>query len=164
MGRYLVFFCAFILFWGFSGAANAIPFSFSKMEGKSSTPASSAQKIKVIGNRDSKEYHLPGMKFYDTVEAYHLVEFDSEADAIKAGYKKATSSAANTTAIKDIRIKDKSSTPASAAQKIKVIGNRDTKKYHLPGMKFYDAVEAYHRVEFDSEADAIKAGYHKAPR
>ena len=49
-------------------------------------------------------------------------------------------------------------------QKIKVIGNSDSKMYHLPGMKYYNAVKAYHRVEFDSETDAIKAGYNKAPR
>ncbi len=51
-----------------------------------------------------------------------------------------------------------------AAQKIKVIGNSDSKKYHLPGMKYYNSVKTYHRVEFDSEADAIKAGYNKAPQ
>lgn len=49
-------------------------------------------------------------------------------------------------------------------RKDKVIGNRDSKRYHLPGMKYYHQVEAYHRVEFDSEAAAIRAGYHKAPR
>ena len=49
-------------------------------------------------------------------------------------------------------------------QKTKVIGNSDSKIYHLPGMKYYNAVKAYHRVEFDSETDAIKAGYNKAPR
>jgi hypothetical protein len=49
-------------------------------------------------------------------------------------------------------------------QKVKVIGNKDSKRYHLPGMKYYNAVEVYHRVEFDSEADAIKAGYYKARR
>jgi len=53
---------------------------------------------------------------------------------------------------------------SAPAQKVKVIGNKDSKRYHLPGMKFYNAVEAYHRVEFDSEADAIKAGYYKARR
>jgi hypothetical protein len=47
-------------------------------------------------------------------------------------------------------------------QKIKVIGNRDSKRYHLPGMKYYDKVLAYHRVEFDSEEEAIQTGYHKA--
>ncbi len=47
-------------------------------------------------------------------------------------------------------------------QKAKVIGNRDSKRYHLPGMKYYDKVLAYHRVEFDSEEEVIRAGYHKA--
>ena len=58
-------------------------------------------------------------------------------------------------------------TPApapEAVQKIKVIGNSDSKRYHLSGMKYYNAVKASHRVEFDSEADAIKAGYNKAPQ
>ena len=56
-------------------------------------------------------------------------------------------------------------TPAAApaqTRKKKVIGNSDSKRYHLPGMKFYNKVKAYHRVEFDSEKEAIKAGYNKA--
>jgi len=47
-------------------------------------------------------------------------------------------------------------------QKGKVIGNRDSKRYHLPGMKYYDKVLPYHRVEFSSEEEALRAGYHKA--
>jgi len=55
--------------------------------------------------------------------------------------------------------------PAPQATQItKVIGNSDSKMYHVPGMKYYSAVKAYHRVEFDSETDAIQAGYTKAPR
>ncbi|MCX5909868.1 MAG: helix-turn-helix transcriptional regulator [Deltaproteobacteria bacterium] len=46
-------------------------------------------KRKVIGNSDSRRYHLPGMKYYDNVEAYHRVEFESEEEAIQAGYQKA---------------------------------------------------------------------------
>jgi hypothetical protein len=49
-------------------------------------------------------------------------------------------------------------------RKTKVVGNRDSKRYHLPGMKYYDQVKAYHRVEFSSEEEAIAAGYHRAPR
>lgn len=49
-------------------------------------------------------------------------------------------------------------------QAIKVIGNRDSKRYHLPGMKYYDHVAAYHRVVFTSEEEALKAGYRKARR
>ena len=56
--------------------------------------------------------------------------------------------------------------PAAAApdtKKIKVIGNRDSRRYHLPGMPDYDKVDADRRVEFDSEEAAIRAGYRKAP-
>jgi hypothetical protein len=45
---------------------------------------------------------------------------------------------------------------------VTVIGNRDSKRYHLPGMKYYDLVKAYHRVVFQSEKEAIQAGYSKA--
>jgi len=54
--------------------------------------------------------------------------------------------------------------PALTVRKEKVIGNRDSKRYHLPGMKYYHQIKAYHRVEFDSEAAAVREGYHKAPR
>ncbi|HYA14416.1 MAG TPA: helix-turn-helix domain-containing protein [Syntrophales bacterium] len=51
---------------------------------------------------------------------------------------------------------------ARSQVKVKVIGNRNSKRYHLPGMKYYDQVKSYHRVIFNSEAEAIKAGYSKA--
>lgn len=47
-------------------------------------------------------------------------------------------------------------------EKVVVVGNSDSKRYHLPGMRFYKEVKAYHRVLFDSEEEAIKAGYFKA--
>jgi cytoskeletal protein RodZ len=46
--------------------------------------------------------------------------------------------------------------------KAKIIGNRDSKRYHLPGMKYYDKIKSYHRIIFNSEAEAVKAGYSKA--
>jgi cytoskeletal protein RodZ len=45
---------------------------------------------------------------------------------------------------------------------MKVVGNSDTKRYHLPGMKYYNKVKKYHRITFPSEKDAINAGYYKA--
>ncbi|HVO67983.1 MAG TPA: helix-turn-helix domain-containing protein [Syntrophales bacterium] len=51
---------------------------------------------------------------------------------------------------------------ARSQVKVRVIGNRDSKRYHLPGMKYYDQVKSHHRVIFKSEAEAIKAGYSKA--
>jgi general secretion pathway protein D len=55
--------------------------------------------------------------------------------------------------------------PVSAPEikKLKVIGNRDVKFYYLPGMKDYDKIKESNRVEFNSEEEAIRAGYRKAP-
>lgn len=59
-------------------------------------------------------------------------------------------------------ISSESIAPMTDKNKIKVVRNRDSKRYHLPGMKYYDEVKAYHRVIFNSEKEAIKTGYHKA--
>ncbi len=56
------------------------------VEGKIPPPSKG---VRVIGNRDSKRYHLPGMKYYDQVKAYHRIVFPSEREAILAGYRKA---------------------------------------------------------------------------
>ena len=53
--------------------------------GKSSPPP---KIVRVIGNRDSKRYHLPGMKYYDKVKPSHRVVFRSEREAVSAGYTK----------------------------------------------------------------------------
>ncbi|MCX5827643.1 MAG: helix-turn-helix domain-containing protein [Deltaproteobacteria bacterium] len=50
----------------------------------------------------------------------------------------------------------------SQPKSVKIIGNRDTKRYHLPGMKYYEQIKAYHRIVFRSEKEAINAGYRKA--
>ncbi|MDQ5985367.1 MAG: hypothetical protein CSYNP_01076 [Syntrophus sp. SKADARSKE-3] len=51
---------------------------------------------------------------------------------------------------------------SSAGANGKIVGNSDTKRYHLPGMKFHDKIKAHHRVVFQSEKEALAAGYHKA--
>ena len=51
-----------------------------------------------------------------------------------------------------------------AAPAVKIIGNEDSRRYHLPGMQYYDKVLPHHRVIFASEEEAIAAGYHKATR
>jgi tetratricopeptide (TPR) repeat protein len=65
-------------------------------------------------------------------------------------------------------VKSKSSAPKRNTKagpgKIKIIANSSSKNYHLPGMKYYDKVKAYHRIVFYSEEEAIAAGYQKAPK
>ncbi len=46
----------------------------------------------------------------------------------------------------------------------KVIGNRRSRIYYLPGQKNYDRVAERNRVYFDSEEEAILAGYRCAKR
>lgn len=85
---------------------------------------------------------------------------------VPASVTKAPSGPAMVKTIKDIPAVavDTAQPTAMSPQHIQVIGNRDSKRYHLPGMKYYHRVEAYHRVAFSSEDEAIRAGYHKAPR
>ncbi len=52
--------------------------------------------------------------------------------------------------------------PANLSSPAAVIGNKDTKRYHLPGMPFYNKVKKHHRVYFKSEQQAIENGYYKA--
>jgi Micrococcal nuclease (thermonuclease) homologs len=44
---------------------------------------------KIIGSKKSKIYHLPGQAYYEKVKEENRVYFDSEEEAIRAGYRKA---------------------------------------------------------------------------
>jgi micrococcal nuclease len=46
----------------------------------------------------------------------------------------------------------------------KIIGNKRSKIYHLPGQTGYSHVKEENRVYFNTEEDAIKAGYRRAMR
>ena len=59
-------------------------------------------------------------------------------------------------------IRDGGGKPAPPPTGGRVVGNRDSKRYHLSGMKYYDRVKPYHRVIFQSEREALRAGYVKA--
>jgi hypothetical protein len=49
-------------------------------------------------------------------------------------------------------------------EKVDVIANTKSKRYHLPGMKYYDKIPIDRRVIFTSEEAARKAGYRKSVR
>ena len=44
---------------------------------------------KIKGNKSSMIYHVPGGASYDKISANNVVYFDTEQDAINAGYRKA---------------------------------------------------------------------------
>lgn len=43
---------------------------------------------KIIGNKNSKIYHIPGSASYNKISEENRVYFNTEADAQKAGYRK----------------------------------------------------------------------------
>jgi TolA-binding protein len=91
---------------------------------------------------------------------FHIIVVSVEARSVKhPSGKKAALPATSEDAVSGPQ-----SPQAAPVQKNKVIGNRDSMRYHLPGMKYYHQVKGHHRVEFSSEDEALKAGYHKAPR
>jgi hypothetical protein len=47
---------------------------------------------------------------------------------------------------------------------IRVIANSKSKRYHLPGMKYYDKIPGDRRVFFTSEEAAQRAGYRKSSK
>jgi len=63
-----------------------------KQEGKgdSGRIQSGSLKKKIMGNPESRTYYLPGMKNYEKLKKGKRVEFDSEEEAIKRGYRRAS--------------------------------------------------------------------------
>ncbi len=162
-----------------------------EITGKTADKQALSAKVVVVGNRDTRRYHLPGMPYYDKVKAYHRVVFNSEQEAVDSGYYKAgTGKDAQKATLPDkktVRKPDQPEVVVPSAQKnervletskdeitgktadkqalsakVVVVGNRDTRRYHLPGMPYYDKVKAYHRVAFNSEQEAVDSGYYKA--
>lgn len=58
----------------------------------------------------------------------------------------------------------RNSSPRNPAREGKVIGNRTSKIYHVPGQSSYDRIREENRVYFNSETEAGKAGYRRAHR
>jgi deoxyribonuclease-1 len=50
---------------------------------------------KIIGNKNSKVYHLPGCSSYGRVSEKNQIKFESAAEAEEAGYKLAGNCRAN---------------------------------------------------------------------
>ena len=140
----------------------------------------------IIGNKNSKVYHLPGCAGYSRVSEKNQVKFDSGAQAEAAGYRlagncSATKTAAGTakTIVSPATLKasptqaeaapvvtssveapavNKSSTPSDA----RIIGNKNSKIYHLPGCSGYTRVAEKNQEKFATAKEAEAAGYRLA--
>lgn len=133
----------------------------------------------IIGNRGSMKYHRPDCAGYRDMAEKNRVFFKTVAEAEAAGYKRAGNCPAETGSLKPepntAAIKSTALTSANASSKTssasmavatvqssangKVIGNRNSKVYHLPGCSSYNQVSEKNQVRFDNAAEAEQAGY-----
>lgn len=155
----------------------------------------------VVGNRNSKKYHLEGCPGYRDVAEKNRVVFKSVEEAEAAGYKRA-GNCREDTIVPTARqvsaaaqgnqpsrptppaaqpVAQTPSTPAATATTVAalatesgqsassntsatnaaspVIGNKNSKIYHLPNCPGYDKVSEKNQVKFQSAAEAEAAGY-----
>jgi endonuclease YncB( thermonuclease family)/methylphosphotriester-DNA--protein-cysteine methyltransferase len=132
----------------------------------------------IIGNRNSKVYHLPGCAGYTRVSEKNQVRFSSVEEAEKGGYKLAgncnarkdeapsvvessTSTSSNTPAPAKL-VSEVPAGPPTAASSGAIIGNKNSKIYHLPGCAGYTKVSEQNQVKFTSAEEAEKAGFRLA--
>jgi len=59
------------------------------LSGESITPVPSGRAGQIVGNKNSKIYHMPGCPGYDQVSGANRVTFRSESEAEAAGYRRA---------------------------------------------------------------------------
>jgi endonuclease YncB( thermonuclease family)/methylphosphotriester-DNA--protein-cysteine methyltransferase len=138
----------------------------------------------IIGNRGSMKYHRPDCAGYRDMAEKNRVFFKTVAEAEAAGYKRAGNcpaepqtvslqpssnsaikSATATVAVPSASLNTSSSSVATTTTigaNGKVIGNRNSKVYHLPGCASYNQVSGKNQVWFDSAAEAEQAGYKRA--
>ncbi len=142
--------------------------------------ASQFTKKTLKGKKVHLEFeHSNQMDKYDRLLAYVYLSDGSlfNAELIKRGYARVTapsyfryydefhnyereavadSRGIWTTKVKNIQV---------PSEKVgKIIGNLKSKIYHLPGQANYEKGKEENRVYFDSEEEAIRAGYRKAKR
>jgi endonuclease YncB( thermonuclease family) len=141
----------------------------------------------IIGNKNSKKYHRPDCAGYKDMAERNRVFFKTVDEAEAAGYKRAGNCPPEEEAAIAKRASPSPSTtvkpttppvaqtnsvqpakPADAGQSVSaaiggdVIGNKNSKKYHLQGCPGYNQVGEKNRIYFKTAAEAEAAGYIKA--
>lgn len=137
----------------------------------------------IIGNRGSMKYHRPDCAGYRDMAEKNRVFFNTVAEAEAAGYKRAgncpaqpqtvslkpaantapRSASATVASNASASLNTTSSSAVATTAKIssdgKIIGNRNSRVYHLPGCSSYNQVSQKNQVRFDNAAAAEQAGY-----
>jgi endonuclease YncB( thermonuclease family) len=138
----------------------------------------------IIGNKNSKKYHRPDCPGYKDMAEKNRVFFKTVAEAEAAGYKRAGNCPPEEMAVPATTAKAPAAQPklpvpatidadaqpskpmehpaSTAATQGEVIGNKNSKKYHLVGCPGYSQVSEKNRVMFKTATEAEAAGYTRA--
>lgn len=136
----------------------------------------------IIGNLNSKKYHRPDCPGYRDMAERNRVFFKTVAEAESAGYKRAGNCPAEVMPLKSsgsngngppAKTPSANITPVKAVTNTlspngnqpangQIIGNKNSKIYHVPGCSTYNSVSEKNRQYFSTADDAEKAGYRKA--
>lgn len=136
----------------------------------------------IIGSRNSKKYHRPDCPGYRDMAERNRVFFKTVEEAEAAGYKRAGNCPAEITVVKHPNGQANGTTanlPPTAKIAVSppttqlssngnqlvagaIIGNRNSKIYHVPGCSTYNSVSEKNRVTFRDSDEAEKAGYRKS--
>lgn len=140
----------------------------------------------IVGNRNSKKYHRPDCPGYRDMAERNRVFFKTVDEAEAAGYKRAGNCPAEITALKSANANGNGSATAASVNTTSVkatvvsapatvtsasgnqastglvVGNKNSKIYHVPGCSTYNSVSEKNRVTFNSAEEAEKAGYRKS--
>jgi endonuclease YncB( thermonuclease family) len=135
----------------------------------------------IIGSRNSKKYHRPDCPGYRDMAERNRVFFKSVEEAEAAGYKRAGNCPAEVTMVKSSNSQTnvtplnrpptatitvaQTTQPAPNGNQLvagPIVGNKNSKIYHVPGCSTYNSVSEKNRVTFSTADEAEKAGYRKA--
>jgi len=145
----------------------------------------------IIGNKNSRKYHRPDCAGYRDMAERNRVFFRSVAEAEAAGFKRAGNCPAEVQAVIvkpspsvgtvtpipipttpssmpvgiPIQVDSKivlSNGSGARSSQLQIIGNKNSKIYHVPGCSSYTSVSEKNRVFFNSAAEAEQAGFRKA--
>lgn len=142
----------------------------------------------IVGNRNSKKYHRPDCPGYRDMAERNRVFFKSVAEAEAAGYKRAGNCPAEVTTVvsrsasgngvpttstsaslpitadlkADSKVAASNRSKAQSGAQEQIIGNMNSKIYHVPGCSTYNSVSEKNRAYFVSAEEAEKAGYRKS--
>jgi endonuclease YncB( thermonuclease family) len=146
----------------------------------------------IIGNQTSKKYHRPDCSGYRDMAEKNRVFFKSVEEAEAAGFKRAgncpaevqvvsTKSSSGTQAARPApsvalssngsstsvskpaaSVAEPSVATTTTGSSGQIVGNKNSKIYHVPGCSTYNSVSEKNRVYFNTAEDAEKAGFRKA--